>query len=114
MAEQAAVLGRDIVKFVINITLHAADAVAYTDATVEALLDALHESDALEEIDASGSLASHDLDLELVVVAPTIDDAHMVAAEATHKALASIGAAVIDGDESFRKTATGARELAAL
>lgn len=102
-------------KFVANITLHAAESVDYTPDQVENLLDALHDIDTLDEVDASGSLASRDLHLELVVEAKDIDAAQSTAADAVRRALAAIGGEVVgersSSPEDYRKTSIATREL---
>jgi hypothetical protein len=102
-------------KFVTEVTLVAQASVNYTPDVVEELVDAFHDLDYVEEVDASGSLASRDLEVQLIVEADDIDEAQAAATRAVRDALASVGGSVVGQKSSspdFRKTSASTRELA--
>lgn len=98
-------------RFAVSVVLHAVDDVPYTETTVEAILDALHESDAIEDIDAVGALAARELELDLVVVASDIDTAWSRTSEAIRFALRHVGGRLVDEPFPMRATTMQTREL---
>lgn len=97
-------------RYGVRVVLRAADEIAHTDEVVEALLDALYDVDAWEDVDAVGSLSSRELELRLEVEADTLEEAQARVSSGIRDALGQIGDGTADPD-MFRQTAVDTREL---
>lgn len=100
-------------KYEATFVLHANEEVNYTEETVEKLIDALHEVDALLEIDVCGSLASRDLTVDVVVEAESLDSAQACVTSSMRWAVMHAGGQIVsDASPPLRGTRMHTRELA--